>query len=203
VEIDALSPGVARKRDIESVDISFLTQEWLISARRKLITFFTLEGCCRDPEGNADEALFRVVQAISRGTVIAVKPITFTFGVAKLVALECRRKTRRRNEIELNDAASISAAQEDEEEDPVHACLRECLGQLSPFDHALIIAFYSGTQAGDDMRKRKELADLLNIPITTLRKKAMRIRQQLERCISGCVERQCRTRGEQNLDVGH
>lgn len=171
------------------MDIPFLTQEWLISARRRLITFFTLEGCCKDPEGNADETLFRVVQAISRGTTITVKPTTFVFGVAKLVALECRRKTRRRNETELNDAATTLAAGHAEAEDRLQACLRECLEQLSHFDHALIIKFYSGTEAGDDMRNRKELAKLLKIPITTLRKKAMRIRQRLERCVSGCVER--------------
>lgn len=171
------------------MDIPFLTEEWFISTRQKLIRFFILEGCCADPRGNADETLFRVVRAISTGTTISVKPETFTYGVAKRVARECRRKTRKRNESEFDGTTPHPSVPDNLEENAFHTCLEECLEMLSPFERALIIRFYAGTKAGEDMRNRKELAERLGMPIKKLRKEAMKIRQKLERCISDCLER--------------
>jgi DNA-directed RNA polymerase specialized sigma24 family protein len=170
-----------------SVEIPFLNEEWFITTRQKLIRFFAVEGCCPDPENNADETLSRVVRAIATGTTINVKPTTFAYGVAKRVALECRRKTRMRNELEFDHRIHQPLVSDRSQADSLHACLDECLLELSAFEHSLIIKFYEGAKPGEDMRNRKTLAALLRIPLKKLRKEAMKIRQKLERCISDCM----------------
>jgi DNA-directed RNA polymerase specialized sigma24 family protein len=173
----------------DSVDIPFLTEEWLITTRQKLIRFFAVEGCCHDPESNTDETMLRVVRAIATGTTIHVKPSTFAYGVAKRVAMECRRKTRMRNEVEFDHRVHQPLVPDNSQADSLHACLDQCLQGLSGFERSLIIKFYEGTKAGEDMRNRKALAALLGMPVKKLRKEAMKIRQKLERCISGCIDR--------------
>ena len=172
-----------------SVDIPFLTEEWFITTRQKLIRFFAVEGCCGDPESNADETMSRVVRAVATGTTIHVKPATFAYGVAKLVAKECRRKTRTRNELEFDHRIHQPLVSDNSQADSLHTCLDECLQELSDFERSVIIKFYEGTKPGEDLRNRKVLAALLRMPVKKLRKEAMKIRQKLEGCISGCIDR--------------
>lgn len=73
--------------------------------------------------------------------------------------------------------------------DSLHTCLDECLQELSDFERSVIIKFYEGTKPGEDLRKRKALAELLRMPVKKLRKEAMKIRQKLERCITACIDR--------------
>ena len=170
------------------MDIPLLTEEWLVSIRQKLIRFFAAEQC-PDPENAADEAIFRVVRAISRGAAISVKLNTYAFAVAIRVAKEKKRETRKRNETELDETTPQTPLPDSSYEDAVHGCLENCLRELLAFDRALIIKYHEGTASGDDMRNRRALAERLNMPLKKLRKEAMRIRQKLERCIEDCLER--------------
>ena len=169
------------------MNVPFLTEGWLFSIRRKLIRFFALEDF-QDPENATDETIFRVVKAISKGTTISVKPETFAYAVAKLVAKEIKRQERKRNEIQLDETTPDPPRSDDSYADGLHGCLEKCLRELSPFERSLIIKYHEGTASGENMRNRRVLAELLKMPVTKLRKEAMTIRQKLEGCITDCIE---------------
>ena len=169
------------------MNIPFLTEEWLMSIRQKLIRFFAIEQCA-DAEGLTDETIFRVVKAISNGTTITVKPDTYAYAVAKRVAKEKKREARKRNEVALDETTPQPPLPDHSYQDATHVCLEKCLAALTPFDRALIIKYYEGAGSGDDMRNRRALAQRLKMPVKKLRKVAMRIRERLETCISACLE---------------
>ena len=171
------------------MNVPFLTREWFISIRQKLIRFFAGERC-PDPRNCADETIFRVVRALSRGTRIDVNPATFTIAVAKIVEKECRRKRTKLKESQIYGTTPDPPLPDDSAKDLLYLCLERCLGDLSPFERALIIKYHEGLQPGDDMRNRKALAERLGMSIEKLRKEAIKIRGKLERCIADCLERQ-------------
>jgi RNA polymerase sigma factor (sigma-70 family) len=171
------------------MDATFLTREWSISIRRKLITFFACEGC-PDPENCADETILRVVKALSKGATISVKPATFTLAVARNVEWECQRRRARRKESQIIYETPEPPLSDNSTEELLYLCLEKCLDELSPFERALIIKYYEGSQAGDDMRSRRLLAEQLGVSIKKLRKEAMKIRAKLEKCITGYRKQQ-------------
>jgi DNA-directed RNA polymerase specialized sigma24 family protein len=65
-------------------------------------------------------------------------------------------------------------------------CLRRCLGQLSPETRNLILHYYQGDK-GDKIKNRKSLTDLLGIPASTLRMRALRVRERLQLCAETCM----------------
>ena len=168
-------------------EVSFLTREWLVSIRQRLIRFFAAEGC-PDPQNCADETIFRVVRALSKGAEIKVKPTTFVYAVAKLVEKECRRRRGGLKESQLDETTLEPPAPDDSDRASLHACLERCLSELSPFERALIVGYYEGTRPGEDKKNRKALAERLRMPVKKLGKEATKIRQKLERCISRCLE---------------
>jgi len=166
----------------------FLTQEWLISIRRKLIRFLVGERC-PDPQNCTDETIFRVVRALSRGATIGVDPAIYALAVAKNVEKECRRKRTKLKESQIYETTREPPLPDDSANDLLYACLDGCLRDLSPFERALIVKYHGGSQSGDDMRNRKVLAERLGISIEKLRKEAIKIRAKLEKCIASCLER--------------
>jgi len=171
------------------MSVPFLTRDWFISIRPKLIRFFTVEGC-PDPRNCADETVLRVVRAVSKGATIDVNPATFTYAVAKNVEKECRRKRTKRKESQISATTPEPPLPEDSAGDLLYLCLQRCLGEASPFERALIIKYHEGLQPGDDMRNRKALAERLGMSMKKLRKEAIKIRAKLEKCIADCLERQ-------------
>lgn len=172
------------------MDATFLTREWSISIRQKLIRFFAREGC-PDPENCADETIFRVVKALSKGATINVMPATFTYVVARNVERECRRRRAKLKESQIIYGTTPDPPlPDDSTDDLLYLCLEKCLGELSPLERALIIKYYEGSQAGDDMRSRKALAEHLRMSIKKLRKEAIKIRAKLGTCITDCLERE-------------
>ncbi len=145
------------------MNATFLTREWFSSIRQKLIRFFAREGC-PDPENCAGETIFRVMKALSGGATIEVNPATFTYAVAKNVERECRRKRAKLKESQISGTTPEPTLLDDSDEDLRYLCLERCLGELSPFERALIIKYHEGSQAGDDMRNRKTLAEKLGMP---------------------------------------
>ena len=168
--------------------VPFLTREWFISIRQKLIRFFAGEGC-PDPQNCADETIFRVVKALSKGATIVVNPATFAYAVAKIVEKECRRKRTKLKESQIYGTTPEPPLPDDSARDLLYLCLERCLRELSPFESALIIKYHEGSRSGDVKRNRKALAERLGMSIEKLRKQAMKIRWKLERCIADCLER--------------
>ena len=168
------------------MDGPFLTGEWLTSFRQRLIRFFAAERC-PDPQNCTDETIFRVAKALSKGAAINVKPATFFYAVAKLVEKECSRRRGKLRESQIDESTPEPPAPDDDQP-TLHLCLDRCLSELSPSERALVIEYYRGTHPGEDKVNRKALAARLQMPAKKLTKEAMKIRQKLEKCISGCVE---------------
>jgi len=171
------------------MNVPFLTREWFISIRRRLIRFFAAERC-PDAQNCADETIFRVIRAISKGATIDVNPATYTYAVARIVEKECRRKRTKLKESQISGTTPEPPLPDDSAQDLVYLCLERCLRELSPFERALIVKYHEGSQPGDDMRNRKALAERLGMSIKKLRKEAIKIRQKLERCIADCQDSQ-------------
>jgi DNA-directed RNA polymerase specialized sigma24 family protein len=67
-------------------------------------------------------------------------------------------------------------------------CLRRCLGQLSAENRDLILAYYQGDK-GDKIRNRKGLTQLFGLRSSTLRMRALRLRETLQQCSENCLQR--------------
>lgn len=68
------------------------------------------------------------------------------------------------------------------------ACLRRCLSELSPETRNLILHYYQGDK-GDKIKNRKGLTEFLGIPPSTLRMRALRVRERLQLCAESCMQR--------------
>jgi DNA-directed RNA polymerase specialized sigma24 family protein len=59
--------------------------------------------------------------------------------------------------------------------------LRRSLARLSEEDRHLILNYYEGDK-GEKIRRRKMLMETLGIPASTLRMRALRVREKLQEC---------------------
>src|SRR5262249_40976607 len=65
-------------------------------------------------------------------------------------------------------------------------CLRRCLTRLSPENRDLILKYYQGDKT-EKINTRKELTRVFGVGASTLRMRAMRIRETLHRCAENCT----------------
>ena len=70
-------------------------------------------------------------------------------------------------------------------------CLRACLSQLPSDSRDLILSYYQG-EKGEKIKNRKALTDLFGIPANILRMRALRVRERLQVCADGCLQRKQR-----------
>lgn len=152
--------------------------------RSNLIRFFEWRGC-PFPEDHADETINRVAKRISEGEQI--RELTkYFFGVARLVCLEIQ-KERARELRALNRVAEWETSYAASAE-PRLDCLRLCLKSISPDQRNLITGYYQGDKR-KKIRNRQNLSEQLQIPIGTLRMRALRVREQLELCVEKCLDK--------------
>jgi len=144
--------------------------------RRRLINLFAWEQCAA-PEDLADEVLNRVARKVSEGAVIPHFD-RFAFGVARLIIHEENRKQR-------NRLAAIEGLQTSRGHIVPHSTvpdwttldsIRECLDALPAGRRELIESYYTGD--------RTALARKFGLSLNALRNRAMRIRDELSRCVS-------------------
>ncbi len=156
-----------------------------LELRVALIRFFEWRGC-PFPEDHADESVNRVARKISEGEAVR-DPAQYAIGVARMLLLEIhktREKERRAlDELPLSEAAPY----EFEELEPRVECLKRCLQRLSPENREMIIQYYQG-EKGSKIENRKRLTDRFNIPLNTLRMRALRLREKLQVCVEDCVK---------------
>lgn len=163
--------------------------------RLKLIRFFSWEGL-RDPDLWADETLNRTAMKLAEGAQIE-KLDAYLFGVARFVAKEAlraeTRETTLRDEVELPQTGSHL------EDSRASQCLNQCLNSMPKRTRDLILGFYQG-DAQARIRNRSALAASLNLNLNALRNRALRVRQNLEKCVLSCLERDTsrpiRTKGD-------
>ncbi len=103
------------------------------------------------------------------------------FRVAYYITLEDKNP-----EVELPDDLNVPNPDKDEDPEPMSRCLEECLKTLSPDRCELINRYYQGTRA-EKIKNRGDLARKLNLPLTALRVRSLRIRKDLKCCIQKCL----------------
>lgn len=161
--------------------------------RLKLVKCITWKGC---PESEADTladtVLDRVAAKLAQGEQVK-NPTAYACEVMRFVWLEHLRKRR---EITTSDGElPETAVQPDFEvlKDPDlrMRCLRKCLAEVVPDDRdrQLIVGYYDTESGAKNKDVRKALAEQLGLTMTTLKVKACRIRDRLEKCINECVAR--------------
>lgn len=158
--------------------------------RRKLVTFFRVNGSWDEAEQLADTTLDRVIR---RSEEVQVRELPgFIRGVARRVSSE-RHRTKVRP-VPLDDTPEI-VRKANPVKDPAEqaiaenllGCLDKCANQLRPVDRELIFEFYR-FDGGQKIEARKKLAAAYGITPDTLRVKAFRVRRELEACMTKCVK---------------
>jgi DNA-directed RNA polymerase specialized sigma24 family protein len=148
---------------------------------RRLVQFFGWENGS-EPEALADEVMDRVARRICEGEPVT-QPAAYAMGVARFVLREDQARARR------NERALLEMPKRETEDARPMECLERCLGTMPEAARGLLMAYYSG-DGGARIARRKQLAAELGIELNALRNRALRLRQQLERCVAQC----CRER---------
>jgi DNA-directed RNA polymerase specialized sigma24 family protein len=159
-----------------------------LEIRRKLVRLFEWRGCPA-PEEYADEAINRCAKKIADGEVIR-DVATYCIGIARILLLEMGRD-RVKEERSLDRTPEPQVAPADPESNPERGveCLRQCLAQLAPENRDLILTYYQGDK-GEKIKKRKGLKDMFGIPPSTLRMRALRLREKLQVCAQNCLQQE-------------
>jgi RNA polymerase sigma factor (sigma-70 family) len=152
-----------------------------LEARSKLVRFFEWRGC-PFPEDHADETFNRIARRLAEGEKI-LNPAGYCFGVARMLLLEINRESLRQQQALRNFSGSAITAKQSDESDARIDRLRQCLRQLSPDDRELILQYYHG-EKGAKIDCRKKLAERFGVSVSTLRMRALRIRENLQRCFA-------------------
>ena len=147
--------------------------------RWRLVAILAARGCLV-PEEIADETIDRVARRVRdiQDSYEGDKAIYF-LGVMNNVHHEHLRRPALPHLVE--------PAQNVESKEQTHLCLDRCLDKLAPYSRQLIEKYYTeNKQAKIDLRRR--IARELGIKSTTLRLRALRIREKLQTCIQHCLE---------------
>jgi DNA-directed RNA polymerase specialized sigma24 family protein len=157
-----------------------------LEIRRNMVRLFEWRGC-PTPDEYADETINRCARKIGDGEEIRDVG-TYCIGIARMLLREMSRD-RSQQARPLEDAPEPRVQPAEFEIDPDRhiQCLRRCLGKLSPETRNLILHYYQGDK-GDKIKNRKSLTELFGIPASTLRMRALRVRERLQLCAENCVE---------------
>jgi RNA polymerase sigma factor (sigma-70 family) len=142
-----------------------------------------------------DEVTDRVIRRIESGEeIVAATLPNYFFGVARNVLREYQRspESTLSSIDEFGVPNSSSPAHEvtldlSMESDREMECLESCLGKLAPETQRIIIAYYDWDE-GKKIASRKRLALEMGISLNSLRIRAHRIRDELEKCALKCIE---------------
>ncbi|MEP6707874.1 MAG: hypothetical protein ABJC05_10155 [Pyrinomonadaceae bacterium] len=151
--------------------------------RWRLIAILASRGC-RFPEELADETIDRVARRVVdiQSTYVGDKAIYF-LGVMNNVHHEYLK----RPEVFESPVFTDDPGAKEEAKEEIYACLEKCLNKLAPNSRQMIEQYYAeDKRAKVDLRKR--IAQELGISFSTLRLRALRVREKLQACIDECLE---------------
>jgi DNA-directed RNA polymerase specialized sigma24 family protein len=155
-----------------------------VEVRCNLVRFFEWRGC-PFPDDHADETLDRVAKRALGGEDIR-DPVRYILGTARMILLEVN-KARAKERLALGELANTAAvADEPEPLQPRLECLERCLGGLAAGDREMILQYYRGDKRAK-IENRKRLTERLQIPLSTLRMRALRVRERLQACVEECL----------------
>lgn len=157
--------------------------------RLKIVKFFIWKRDCAEAEADAlaDKTLDRVSAKLAQNVEIQ-NVNAYALEVSRFVWLEHLRK--KKETAYGDDLPEIAAAPETiDEPDSRLQCLRKCLAEISKSDadKHLIIGYYSAADGEKNKIQRRNLAEKLGLTMNTLKVKACRLRERLERCIKDCA----------------
>ena len=161
--------------------------ERYLEIRSNLIRFFQWRGS-QFPEDHADETINRIAKKISEKEEIR-NPASYYLGVARMLLLEINRERVKQQQALSELTCSLITSDQPDESEARIDCLRACLQRLSSENRELILQYYNGEKSAK-IDSRKKLSQRLGIPVNTLRMRALRIRENLQRCVENCQE-QC------------
>jgi DNA-directed RNA polymerase specialized sigma24 family protein len=147
--------------------------------RWRLIAILASRGCTR-PEELADETIDRVARRVVdiADSYVGDKAIYF-LGVMNNVHHEYLKRPAMPRLPEPDHDV--------ETKERTHLCLDKCLDKLTPRSRRMIEQYYAeNKRAKIDLRKR--IAAELGIGLSTLRLRALRIRDKLQTCIQQCLQ---------------
>ena len=154
--------------------------------RQMLVKFFECRGAVFADE-LADETLNRVIRRIGEGAAVGHLN-AYCFGVARLLLLESLRSPEHR-QTGLDALPSLAAPEPEPESDDARIeCLRQCLDAMPAESRELMIEYYQDERR-TKIDVRQQMADRLGIRRNALTKRMVRLRAQLERCITRCVRK--------------
>jgi DNA-directed RNA polymerase specialized sigma24 family protein len=147
--------------------------------RWRLVAILASRGCTC-PEELADETIDRVARRVIDIQASYVgDPAIYFLGVMNNVHHEYLKRPMMPRLPEPDD--------EVETKERTYRCLEKCLDKLSPNSRRMIERYYAeNKRAKIDLRKR--IAAELGIGLSTLRLRALRIRDKLQTCIEQCLE---------------
>ena len=160
-----------------------------VKIRSDLVKNFSSHGCAF-PDRLSDITIDRVAKKLPDVIdTYSGEREPYFHRVAYFVLLESFSK--KVDEVELPENLPIPALTETDSVEPEFDCLERCMEGLPPRKQYLIRNYYRGDK-GIKIRQRKELASSFNVALPALRIQALRIRQDLRRCIMNCLDGQDR-----------
>src|SRR5215471_18376357 len=155
--------------------------------RRDLVRLFEWRGCYT-PDDYADETINRCARKIEQGEEIRDLAM-YSIGVARMLLREmCRDRSRQARSLDEIPELCTGPEIRSDLEHGVEA-LRLSLEQLSHDDRFLILNYYKGDKS-DKIKTRKMLSELFGLGASTLRMRAMRIREKLRLCTQNYMQTQ-------------
>lgn len=152
--------------------------------RQQLIKFFTLAGA-EYPQELADTTIDRVAKRIEQGAKIIPYSDSYFFRVARNIYFEYFRSRFSMRVLQMENMKRAEKDAEDEERK--HECSEKCWLSLSVDKRELLLKYYKDNES--KIEDRKNLAAELGITLESLRVRVLRIRSDLRKCISDCMER--------------
>ena len=177
---DALLASLGPDRDIAA--------DRYLRIRRDLVRLFEWRGCST-PDEYADETINRCARKISQGEQIRDLR-TYSIGVARMLIREMGRQRfwQTRPLEETPEPANAEPESGSDLEDRIEA-LRQGLDELSQDDRFLILNYYQGDKS-ERIKTRKMLSEQFGLGSSTLRMRALRIREKLQLCAEHYLHRQ-------------
>jgi len=155
--------------------------ERYVKLRDKLVDFFLWNRSNR-PQEDADEAMDRLAKRLAEGEPV-VNLASYAQKIARLVLLESNARSRREAAVTQFSVTLAPDRSQEEGGEKTLDRLEPCLKELPAESRALIVEYYSGTGAAS-IETRRKMALRLGVSANTLRNRALRLRRELEECIS-------------------
>ncbi len=158
-----------------------------LEIRRNLVRLFEWRGCST-PDEYADETINRCARKIGEGEQIR-DLASYSIGVARMLIREMGRTSAReaRSLAEVPEPW-VPPVEPGGDQEARAECLRGCLAQLSGGNRDLILSYYQGEKS-EKIKNRKGLMQSLGIGESTLRMRALRVRESLQLCAENCLQR--------------